>query len=218
MRYDTDTVDPRNDLQRRAPRSALDRLYDRLIRDLFARAVAGLVPLFALAVSVTSFGDVGLALERASAWMWLAALGAGWLTGFALLEIGRRFNLALLSPETVSDEQYWIVEERFRAVASRRQRAEYERLVTIRDGMATASVALFVSLVTLGVDFVVDVHLHESPWAEIRNGSTALVVLIGLGVALQSVHRLYARRAWRYLSLPGDDQGQSRQSPPASLS
>ncbi len=94
--------------------------------------------------------------------------------------------------------------------ATRRQRAEYERLVTVRDAMATVSVALFLSLCTLGIDFVVDVHLHDSPWAEIRNGATALAILTGLGVALQLVHRLYARRTWRYLALGSDDHGQSR--------
>ncbi len=213
MRYDTDSVDPGSVPHHGAPRGPVDRLYDRVIRDLFARAVPGLLPLLALAVSVSSFGDVGLAAERASVWMWLLALGGGWLTSFALLEIGRRFNLALLSPETVSDEQYWASEERFRVAASRRQRAEYERLVTIRDATAAVSVGLFLALVTLGVDFVVDVHLHESPLAEIRNGATALVILVGLGVALQLVHRLYARRTWRYRAFGSDDHGHS----PASL-
>ncbi len=218
MSYDTETVDSRTALPRSSSRTALDRLYDRLIRDVFGRAVPGFVPLIALGVSVSSFGDVALALERATVWMWLLALGAGWLISFALLEIGRRFNLALLSPDAVSDEQYWAVEERFRSAASRRQRAEYERLVTIRDAMATASVSLLLSLGTLAVDFVVDVHLHESPWAEIRNGATALAVLIAFGVALQLVHRLYARRAWRFLSYTRDDRAEGRPSSPASLS
>lgn len=216
MSYDTHTVDPRP-APSRSSRTALDRLYDRVIRDLFGRAVPGLLLLIAIAVSVSSFGDAALALERATAWMWLIALGAGWLSAFGQLEIGRRFNLALLAPDAITDEQYWAAEERFRSSASRRQRAEYERLITIRDAMATVSVSLFMSLGVLGADFVIDVHLHESPWAEIRNGATALVVLIGLGVSLQLVHRLYVRRAWRYLSYAGDDRAQAR-PPSMSLS
>jgi hypothetical protein len=194
----------------RHPRAWADRVYDRLIRDLVGRAVPGLLVLLAVAVSVTSFGEVAVALERATLWMWFLAFGAGWLTAFALLEIGRRFNLALLSPDSITDEQYWAAEERFRACASRRQHAEYERLVTIRDAMAVASVSLFLSLGALGVDFVVDVHLHESPWEEIRNGATALALLVAVGVALQLVHRGYVRRAWRYLSYAGDDRQQGR--------
>jgi hypothetical protein len=210
MRYDTPTVDPQAAPSRSSPRGGPDRLYDRFVRDLFTRVVPGLLLLLSVAVSVTSFGEVGLALERATTWMWLIAFGAGWLTGFGLLEIGRRFNLALLSPEAVTDEQCWTTEERFRSTASRRQHAEYERLVTVRDGMAIASVSLFLSMVVLGVDFVVDVHMHESPWSEIRNGATALVVLVGVGVALQLVHRAYVRRTWRYLSYAGDDRRQGR--------
>lgn len=193
-----------------SPRGALDRLYDRLVRDLFARTVPGLVVLLALAVSVTSFDEVGMALERATVWMWVIAFGGGWLAAFAILEIGRRFNLALLSPDAITDEQYWTTEERFRSSASRRQHVEYERLVTIRDAMATASVALFLSLIALGVDFVVDVHLHESPWAEIRNGATALVLLVGVGAGLQLAHRVYVRRTWRYLSFAADDARPAR--------
>jgi len=208
MSYDTQTVDPQAAPRRRSsPRSALDRVYDRLLRDLFARSVPGVLLLLSLAVSISSFSDVALALERATAWMWLIAFGAGWLTALGLLELGRRFNLALLSPEAITDEQYWAAEERFRATASRRQRAEYDRLVTIRDAMAVVSVSLFLSLLALGVDFVVDVHLHESPWAEIRNGATALTVLVGVGIAFQLTHRLYVRRAWRYLSYGGNDRG-----------
>ncbi len=211
MKYDTQTMDPNRPVAP-SPRAWADRVYDRLLRDLFARAVPGLGVLLSLAVSVSSFGEVGLALERATLWMWLLAFGAGWLTSFALLEIGRRFNLALLSPDAITDEQYWAAEERFRTTASRRQHAEYERLVTIRDAMAVASVSLFLSIVALGVDFVVDVHLHESPWAEIRNGATALVMLVGIGVALQLVHRGYMARTWRYLSYAGDDRQQGRGS------
>ncbi len=212
MSYDIEPVD-RPALPHPWPRGGLDRVYDRVIRDLFARAVPGLLLLLSVAVSVTSFNDVALALERATTWMWLLAFGAGWLTSFGLLEIGRRFNLALLSPESLTDEQYWVAEERFRAAASRRQHAEYDRLVVIREAMAAASVAVFLSAGTLGVDFVVDVHLHESPWAEIRNGATALVVLIGVGVALQAVHRVYVRRAWRYMSYVAPDRDRT----PAAL-
>ncbi len=208
MRYDSRTVDPDAARSRHSsPRTALDRVYERLIRDLFGRSVPGLVMLLSLAVSISSFSDVALALERATVWMWIVALGAGWLTAFALLEIGRRFNLALVSPEAIADEQYWAAEERFRSIASRRQHAEYDRLVTTRDAMAAASVSLFLSLLTLGVDFIVDVHLHESPWSEIKNVATALTVLAGIGVALQLTHRLYVRRAWRYLSYAGTDHG-----------
>jgi hypothetical protein len=218
MRYDTQTVNDRAARSPRAPRTALDRVYDRVIRDLCTRAVPGLLVLLALAVSVTSFAEVGLALERATVWMWVIAFGGGWLIGFALLEIGRRFNLALLTPEAITDDQYWTTEERFRATSSRRHHAEYDRLVTIRDGLAAASVALFVSLITLGVDFVVDVHLHESPWSEIRNGATALAVLIVIAVGLQLAHRVYVRRAWRYLSFAGDDvrSGRGPGSPPTA--
>ncbi len=204
MRYDTGTVEP--DTPRPghgSPRTALDRVYDRLIRDLFGRAVPGLLLLMALAVSISSFADVALALEGATFWMWITGIGAGWLTALALLELGRRFNLALLSPEAITEEQYWAAEERFRSVASRRQHAEYDRIVTIRDAAAAASVSLFLSLLALGVDFIVDVHLHESPWSEIRNLATALIVLAGIGVALQLSHRVYMRRAWRYLSDAG---------------
>lgn len=198
-------------------RGALDRVYDRVIRDLFARAVPGLLLLLSLAVSVSSFGEVALALERATVWMWLIGFGAGWLAAFGILEIGRRFNLVLLSPDAVTDEQYWAAEERFRSIASRRQHAEYERLVTIREAMAAASVSLFLSLGVLAVDFVIDVHLHESPWSEIRNGATALVVLVAVGVAFQLMHREYARRAWRYLTYGGDDRRDGRGPSAASL-
>jgi hypothetical protein len=205
MSYDTRTVDPQTPRPGHvSPRAALDRVYERLIGDLFARSVPGLLLLLALAVSISSFADVALALERATVWMWVVAIGAGWLTAFALLEIGRRFNLALLSPEAITEEQYWAAEERFRSTASRRQHAEYDRIVTIRDAMAAASVSLFLSLLALGVDFIVDVHLHASPWAEIRNLATALIVLAGIGIALQLTHRVYVRRAWRYLSYAGD--------------
>jgi hypothetical protein len=40
--------------------------------------------------------------------------------------------------------------------------------VTIRDATATASVALFLSLLTVGTDFVVDVNMHESPWSQME--------------------------------------------------
>ncbi len=186
--------------ERKSVRGPADRLYDRLIRDLFARVVPGLILLLSLAVSVTSFNEVEAALERGTVWMWLLAYGAGWLTAFAVLALGRRFNLVLLSPETTTDDQYWAAEERFRVNASRRQRAEYDRLATIRDATAAASVALFLAIAVLAVDFIVDVHIHESPWSEIRNGATALVVLIAAGVALQLTHREYVRRAWRFLA------------------
>jgi len=205
MSYDTLTVDPETPRPGYASRrTALDRVYEHLIRDLFARSVPGLFLLLSLAVSISSFSDVSLALERATFWMWMIAIGAGWLTAFGLLEIGRRFNLALLSPEAITDDQSWAAEERFRSTASRRQRAEYDRIVTIRDGMAAGSVSLFLSLLALGIDFIVDVHLHESPWAEIRNLATALTVLAGIAIALQLTHRVYVRRAWRYLSYTGD--------------
>jgi hypothetical protein len=179
--------------------------------------VPGLVVVLAVATSVTSFNDVSSALERATAWMWLLAFGGGWLIGFALLEIGRRFNLTMLAPDAITEEQYWAAEERFGSSASRCQHAHYERLVTIRDGMAAGSVALFMALVVLGVDFVVDVNTHNSPWSEIRNGATASAALVGIGVALQLVHRVYARRAWRYLSHAGGDQRQGRMPlPPIS--
>lgn len=208
MSYDTRTVDPDIPPARHSsPRSAFDRVYERLIRDLFARSVPGLLLLFSLAVSISSFDEVGMAIERATAGMWLIGLGGGWLTAFALLELGRRFNLALVTPEAITDEQYWAAEERFRAAATRRQHAEYDRLVTIRDAMAAASVSLFVSLLALGVDFVVDVHLHESPWSEIKNGATAMTLLTGIGIALQLTHRLYVRRAWCYLSYAGNTRG-----------
>jgi hypothetical protein len=193
--------------EHKSMRGPADRLYDRLIRDLFARSVPGLILLLALAVSITSFSDVMLALERGSFWMWVVAYGAGWLMAFAVLAIGRRFNLVLLSPEaTTTDEQYWAAEERFRANASRRQRAEYERLVTLRDAAACASVSLFLSIGILAVDFVVDVHLHESPWSEIKNGATALAVLIAAGVALQLTHRDYVKRVWRFLAYSRQDR------------
>jgi hypothetical protein len=205
MSYDTRTVDPDPARPaRNSPRTALDRLYERLVRDLFGRSVPGLLLLLALAVSISSFGDIALALERATFWMWLVAAGAGWLTGFGLLEIGRRFNLALLSPEAITDEQHWAAEERFRSTASRRQHAEYDRLVTIRDAMAVSSVSLFLTLLVLGVDFIVSAHLQDSPWAEIRNLATAVVVLAGIAVALQLAHRVYVKRAWRYLTYAGN--------------
>ncbi|MGE5361029.1 MAG: hypothetical protein ACM3NQ_18580 [Bacteroidales bacterium] len=171
-----------------------------MIRDLFGRVVPGLVLLLALAASVTSFTDVVLALERATIWMWLLAFGAGWLSAFALLALGRRFSLVHYSPGTITEAQYWAAEERFRSSASRRQRAEYERLVTIRDATGAVSVSLFLSLLVLAIDFVVDVHLHESPWSKIRNGATAGTTLVALGVALQLVHREHMRRVWMYLA------------------
>ncbi len=210
MRYDSQTVEPHLESRGSSRRGASERLYDRLLRDLFTRAVPGLVVLLAIATSVASFGEVSQALERATVWMWLLAFGGGWLTGFALLELGRRFNLALLAPEAITEEQYWTAEERFGSSASRRQHAHYERLVTIRDGMAAGSVALFVSLLVHGVDFVVDVNTHDSPWSEVRNGATASAVLVAIGIALQLVHRVYARRAWLYLSSAGTDQRQGR--------
>lgn len=193
-----------------SPRTAADRLYDRALRDLFGRCVPGLIVLFAVAVSVTSFAEVANAIERATFWMWLIGFGAGWLTAFALLEIGRRFNLVLLGPDGATDEQYWTAEERFRAAASRRRRAEYERQVTVRDASAVASVSLFTSIAVLAVDFVVDVHLHQSPWSEIRNGATALLALVILGVALQMVHREYVKKAWRYLTFGRDERRDGR--------
>ncbi len=180
-------------------RTSIDRLYDRLIRDLFGRAVPGMFVLIAIAVSVTSFVEVTSALERATAWMWLLGLGAGWLTAFALAAIGRRFNLVLVSPHPVTDEQCWMAEEAFRARVSRRQRAAYDRLLTVRDATGAASVSLFLGLGVLALDFVVDVHLHESPWSEIRNGAVATAVIVALGVALQLAHREYVKRAWHYL-------------------
>ncbi len=207
MSYHLETVNDQAAPRHEAPRSAVDRVYDRLLRDVFARAVAGLLFLLSLAVSITSFVDVIAAIERASALMWLVALGGGWLAAFGILEIGRRFNLALLSPDTVTDDQYWAAEERFRSAASRRQRAEYERVVTVRDATAATSVSLFLSLGVLAVDFVVDVHLHESPWAEIRNGATALVALVAIGIALQLAHRQYVRKAWRFLAGARDEPG-----------
>jgi hypothetical protein len=209
MSYDPNAVDDTPE-RRTSLRGPLDRLYDRLVRDLFARIVPGLLLLLSIAVSVTSFGDVMAALERATFWMWILALGAGWLVSFALLEIGTRFNLAIFSPDTVTDEQYWAAEERFRSAASRRQRAEYDRLVTVRDALATASVSLFLSLATMAVDFVVDVHLHESPWSEIRNGATAVVLMLALGVALQLRHREYVRRAWSHLAYTSEARPGSR--------
>ena len=207
MSYDTPTVNPETARPgRTSPRTALDRLYERLIRDLFGRSVPGLLLLLALAVSISSFGDVALALERATFWMWIIGLGAGWLTAFALLEVGRRFNLALLSPEAITDEQYWAAEERFRSTASRRQHADYDRLVTIRDAMAVSSVSLFLTLLVLGIDFLVNAHLQESPWAEIRNLATAVIVLTGTAIALQLTHRVYVRRAWRYLAYAGSGE------------
>lgn len=191
-------------------RGAADRLYDRLIRDLFARSVPGLLLLLSIAVSITSFSEVMAALERGTVWMWLVAYGAGWSTAFAVLAIGRRFNLVLLSPDaTTTDEQYWAAEERFRSNASRRQRAVYERLVTIRDATACSSVSLFLSIAILAVDFVVDVHLHESPWSEIQNGATALAVLVAAGVALQLTHREYVKRAWRFMAFSREDRRES---------
>ena len=195
------------DEERKSTRGAADRLYDRLTRDLFARSVPGLVLLLSIAVSVTSFSQVMLALERGTLWMWLIAYGTGWLMAFAVLAIGRRFNLVLLSTDaTTTDEQYWATEERFRSNASRRQRAEYERLVTIRDAAACSSVSLFLSIAILAVDFVVDVHLHESPWSEIRNGAAAVTVVFVAGVALQLTHREYVKRAWRFLALSREDR------------
>lgn len=213
MSYHLDTVNEQGVPRHGSPRGSFDRVYDRLLRDLVARAIAGVLFLLSLAVSITSFADVIAAIERASAWMWLVALGGGWLAAFGVLEIGRRFNLALLSPDTITDEQYWAAEERFRATASRRQHAEYERVVTIRDGSAIASVSLFLSLGVLAVDFVLDVHLHESPWSEIRNGATALVALVAIGVALQLAHRQHVRKAWRYLTYLREDDGAGRGLP-----
>ncbi len=212
MSYHSETVNEPS-TRHASTRGALDRLYDRLLRDLFARAMAGLLFLLSLAVSITSFDEVIAAIERASGWMWLVALGGGWLAAFGILEIGRRFNLAILSPEPVSDDQYWTAEERFRSAASRRQRAEYERIVTARDATAATSVSLFLSLGVLAVDFVVDVHLHESPWAEIRNGATALVALVAVGIALQLTHRQCARKAWRYLTWAEEARGNVRGIP-----
>ncbi len=182
-----------------ARRTSIDRLYDRLIRDLFARVVPGMLILLAIAVSVTSFDEVTAALERASIWMWLLGFGAGWLTAFALVALGRRFNLVLVSPDPITDEQGWIAEERFRARASRRQRATYDRRVTAREATGTVSVSLFLAFGVLALDFVVDVHLHESPWNEVRNGAVASVVVVALGLAMQLAHREYVRRAWHYL-------------------
>ncbi len=194
--------------EHKSRRGSAVRLYDRLIRDLFARSIPGLLLLLALAVSVTSFNDVALALERGTLWMWVVAYGAGWLMAFAVLAIGSRFNLVLLVPDaTTTLEQYWTAEERFRANASRRQHAEYERLLTVREATAAASVSLFLSIAILAVDFVVDVHLHESPWSEIRNGATAIVVLVAAGVALQLTHREYVKRAWRFLAYSRGDAG-----------
>jgi hypothetical protein len=182
-------------------RGSATRLYDRLIRDFFGRVVPGMIVLLAIAVSVSSFTDVMMALERGTVWMWLIAYGAGWLTAFAVLAIGRRFNLVLLSPDaTLTDEQYWAAEEHFRSKASRRQHAEYDRLVTLRDATAAASVSLLLALAVLAVDFLVDVHVHESPWAEIKNVATAVGVLIVAVVALQLTHREYLKRAWRFLA------------------
>ncbi len=209
MSYYLETVNDQAAPRHDSPRGPLDRVYDRLLRDLFARAVTGLLFMLALAVSISSFVEVIAAIERASLLMWMVALGAGWLAAFGILEIGRRFNLALVSPETVTDDQYWAAEERFRSTASRRLRAEYERLITIRDATAAGSVSLFLSLGVLAVDFVVDAHLHESPWAEIRNGVTALVALVAIGIALQLAHRQYVRRAWRYLA-DGRDEPRAR--------
>lgn len=206
MGYDSRSVDSDSPPHRSSARGSADRLYDRVIRDLFGRIVPGLLLLLALAVSVTSFTEVGLALERATAWMWLLAFGAGWLAAFALLALGRRFSLVQFSPDTITEAQYWAAEERFRSTASRRQRAEYERLITIRDATGAASVSLFLALLVLAVDFVVDVHLHESPWSEIRNDATAGTTLVALGMALQLVHREHMRRAWTFLSNAPDSQ------------
>lgn len=199
MGYDPRTMDVQTVEHRSASRSSVDRLYDRLLRDFFARTVPGFLLLLALAVAVTSFVDVIVALERATIWMWLVAFGAGWLVSLALLELGRRCSLVLLAPDGVTDTQYWAAEERFRTVASRRQRAEYERLLTVREAAATASVSILASLLILGVDFVLDAPLHESPWNDIRNGATAVVVVAVLAIALQLLHRNSVKRVWAYL-------------------
>jgi hypothetical protein len=216
LRVDLETMEHEAPPRHSSPRGALDRVYDRLLRDLFARAVPGLLLLLSLAISITSFAEVARTVERATGWMWVLAFGAGWLTAFGILEIGRRVNLVLLSLDTITGEQYWAAEERFRATASRRQHAEYERLITVRDATAVASVSLFLSLAALGADFVVDVHLHESPWSEIQNGATALVVLVGVGIALQLMHRDCVKRAWRYLAYGrnGRLEERGRSTPP----
>jgi hypothetical protein len=198
MGYDSRTMDPQE--PRASARTAADRVYDRIVRDLFGRVVPGLLLLFALAVTLTSFLDVTAALERATWWMWPLAYGAGWLTTLALLELGRRCSLVVLAPDPVTDAQYWAAEERFRGGASRRQRAEYERLVTMREAAAAISVSLFMSLLILGADFVIDVHLHDRPWDEVRNAATAVATFVILGFALQLAHHFFVRRAWACLS------------------
>ncbi len=212
MSYDLETMD-RDKGPQRAGWRGLDRLYDRVIRDLFGRAVPGILLLLSLAISVNSFAEVALALERATVWMWILAFGAGWIAAFAVLEIGRRFNLALLSPAPITDVQYWDAEERFRATASRRQHAEYDRLVAIRDATAAASVSLFVSLIAICVDFVVDVNLGKSPSSDIGNWATSLAILVIIGIALQLAHREYVKRTWRYLGYTAGDRDGSPASP-----
>jgi hypothetical protein len=184
--------------------SAVERLYDRVVRDLFARAMPGVMVLAALATSVTSLDETSTYLKEMPGWMWLAAFGVGWLLSFALLAIGRRFNLVVDAGDSMTADQHWAAEERFRASASGRQLGEYQRLVTAREATAAGSVSMLLALGIAGVDFIVDVHLHENPWSEIRNGAVAILVLIGLAAALQLTHREYARRARSYLDYRGD--------------
>ncbi len=191
-------------------KNILDCFYNRVIADLGGRVASGLLVLAALGVSVTSFDRAGEMLVRMNAWLWLSAFALAWLTSVALISLGRRFNLVHMTPDSLTDEQHSAAEEEFQTLATEAQQYAYEKLTAIRDAAAAGSVAIFLSLAILAVDFVVDVHMHESPWSEIQNGATAVVVCIALGVSLQLAHREYVRRACRYLSAVLDEAREAR--------
>jgi hypothetical protein len=134
--------------------SLVDAIYFRFLgRDLFGKAMPGLLLLSTCASALTSPAAVMGFLGSLQWPGWLALLGQAWLAGFALQHLGRALRLIRYYPDPE-----WFLRSRMPVLVSRlpdSAQREIERAVVLKESCGNAYVSILLSATVAACDIAI---------------------------------------------------------------
>ena len=188
-----------NDRVETETRSLFDAFYTRFIlRDLFGKIVPGLLLVGATLVSIAGVESAGDTLENLGTVPWIALIGASWIVGFVVQEVGYSLRIIRYFSNTESDIQV-SEEHRFRAVADSFEIQQFERFVVIKEATGNMCVSILIALSLTIADHLIGEGLA---WFEdnLEASGPAFVVALAVAVFLFRMHRFMWTRQAHYMN------------------
>ena len=179
-------------------KSIFDALYDRLIlRDVTAKIVPGAVVIVSLTITTAPLKQIAYFLDILPWAFWFLFIGLTWIIGFSVQSLGEILRIKrIYYPENEfnSKKEYFKLRSEFIGCASSTDRSTSERLTALYESSANCAISIWVSLLILGLNLILNNGSLALNSNQIASGSiVALGFILVLSFSLIRLHHVVIR-------------------------